>query len=333
MQDRQKEHILVTGGTGFVGWHVVEALLEAGYGVKALVRNASERILPFPEEVEVADGNVLNPVDLEAAMEDIDAVVHAAAMVSFWRKEASQIMKVNVQGTEHVVNACLDAGVRLVQVSSTAALGSAPAGEQVRSSTEWKPDEQRSVYSRSKWKAEIEVLRGVAEGLEAWFVNPSIILGPTHHWDEGTGKIFRIVDRGLRFYNPGASGFVGVKDVARAVVAVVEQQPETGKRFLLNAANLPFQELLTMIAEALGKLPPSRQLPRIPTMMVARISEWLSLLTGRPPIVTRESMQSGFMSREYDGSDLETLGLAYEPIRTVIREAAAAYRQSDHQPS
>lgn len=328
-QDREKEIILVTGATGFLGRHLVQALLDAGYAVRALVRNADVREVGLPEEVKVVDGDVLDTTILPKAMSGVKTVVHAAAMVSFWKKEADQVMNINVEGSSCVVNACLEEGCRLIHVSSIAALGSVPEGEFVTEETTWISGESRSVYSTSKLKAEREVFRGIAEGLNAQFVNPSIILGPTHNWEEGTGKMFTIVNRGLRFYNPGSSGFVGVRDVAKAIVAVINNSElDSGEHFLLNAENLSFQELFGMIATALGKKPPAIKLPKLPTMIVATVSEWVSMLSGRPPIVARESMKSGFMSRKFDGSKIESLGMRYEPISRVITEAAEAFRKT-----
>lgn len=327
-QDREKEIILITGATGFLGRHLVQSLLEAGFAVRALVRNATDREVGLPEGVEIVDGDVLDTTILAEATIGVTVVVHAAAMVSFWKKEAEQVMNINVEGTSCVVNACLEEGCRLIQVSSIAALGSVPEGEFVTEETTWISGESRSVYSTSKLKAEREVFRGIAEGLKAQFVNPSIIIGPTHNWEEGTGKMFTIVNRGLRFYNPGASGFVGVKDVAKAIVAVINNSElATGEHFLLNAENLSFQTLFGMIAKALVKKPPSVKLPKLPTMIVATISEWISMLSGNPPIVARESMKSGFMSRKFDGSKIESFGITYQPISEVIEEAADEFRK------
>lgn len=331
-QDREKEIILVTGATGFLGRHLIHSLLDAGFGVRALIRNAGSRQITLPEEVEILEGNVLDPTILSEAVAGVKTVVHAAAMVSFWKKEAEQVMNINVEGTSCVVDACLEAGCRLIHVSSIAALGSVTEGEYVTEETAWISGESRSVYSTSKLKAEREVFRGIAEGLNAQFVNPSIILGPTHNWQEGTGKMFTIVNRGLRFFNPGASGFVGVKDVAEAIVVVIKHSDlAPGEHFLLNSENMTFRSLFTMIAEALGKKPPSRKLPKLPTMIVATISEWISIISGKPPIVARASMKSGFMSRKFDGSKIESLGMKYQPISEVITEAADEFKKAGKQ--
>ena len=116
--------ILITGATGFLGQHLVDEFLASGYEVRVLVRNAAERNLPWGKLVEVIDGDILDVLSLGKAVNGVDAVVHSAAMVSFWPKKREELMKVNVEGTANVVNACLDEGVpQLVHVSSIAAIG------------------------------------------------------------------------------------------------------------------------------------------------------------------------------------------------------------------
>ena len=182
---------LVTGATGIVGSHVVLALCRAGHTVRALVRAGSdrrfvERLLGREPDgtallarVRWCEGDVLDPVSLAAAMDGVRQVVHCAALVSFDPRDDEALLEVNVTGTAHVVNAALEAGVeRLCHVSSIAALGTATDGAPVTEDTPWVEDEERSVYAVSKYAAELEVHRGVAEGLDAVLVNPSLIIGP-----------------------------------------------------------------------------------------------------------------------------------------------------------
>jgi len=320
--------ILITGGTGFLGKHIVRELLNEGHELRLLVRNAASRKLPdWAPMVEVVEGDVLDVLSLEKAMEGIDQVVHAAAYVSFWRKEKYKILNINVQGTSNVVDACLDAGVRqLVHVSSIAAIGITEDGSPITEKTPWSAGVRNSWYSKSKYKAELEIYRGIAEGLQAVMVNPSVILGPDDQWENGTPKMFSIVDNGLRFYNPGANGFVAAQDVAKAISLLLNTEEENGSRYLLSAENLSFKEIFTWIAEDLGKKPPSMRLPEYPTLLVGRLSELLSRITGKPPIISLESMRSAMLSRAYDGSKVQSLGLEYRSIRKLLKETAEAYR-------
>lgn len=320
--------ILLTGGTGFLGQHLVRTLLNADYDLRLLVRNPQQRQFPWQNMVEIVEGDILDPVSLERAMDGVTQVIHAAAFVSFWRKERDKVMHVNAVGTERVVNACLEMGIeKLVHVSSTAATGKSSRNpqEMITEETTWNPALATSVYSRSKYRAEMEIYRGITEGLTASIVNPGIILGPTNNWEEGTGKIFSIVNRGLRFYNPGASGFVGVEDVARACQLVLEKEDANGQRYILVGENLPFRQIFAWVAEAIGKKAPQRALAPSLSRLVGRISELLSRISGKPPIVSLESMRNGVKTHRFDGQKIETLGLAYTPIKAVIQEAAQQF--------
>lgn len=319
--------ILVTGGTGFLGKHIVRELLNEGHELRVLIRNPEHRQLPDWEPmVEVFEGDILDVVSLAKAMKGIDQVVHAAAMVSFWRKEKEQVLKINVEGTANIVDTCLESNIRqLVHVSSIAAIGITEDGSEITEDTPWTPGERNSGYSTSKYRAELEIYRGVAEGLQAVMVNPSVILGADDQWETGTPKMFSIIKKGLRFYNPGANGFVAAQDVAKAISILLKEEQAAGSRFLLSAENLSFKQLFTWIAEELKTRAPYKKLPKLPTLWVGRLSELISRITRRPPIISLESMRSAMLSRKYDGSKIQKLGLNYQPIHGLIKEIAQVF--------
>ena len=321
--------ILITGGTGFLGKYIVQELLAEGHELRLLVRNPAERKLPsWHNLVEIVEGDICDVLSLEKALAGISQVVHCAALVSFWRRDKERLMKVNVDGTANVVNACLENGIeKLLHVSSIAAMGQTTDGSLITEETPWVESKTWSGYKRSKYRSELEVYRGIAEGLNAVTVNPAVILGADDNWEDGTAKMFSIIDRGLRFYNPGSSGFVGARDVAIACRILIENHVEAGERYILSAENYTFQDLFKIIADALDKKAPYIELPALPTLWVGRISEWISYLTNKPPIISLESMRSGLLSRGYDGSKITSLGLEYTPIKTVVKETAKTFRE------
>ena len=309
--------ILITGGTGFLGKYIVQELLSEGHELKLLVRNPQNRKLPsWQNLVEIVDGDILDVLSLEKATEGVSQVIHSAALVSFWKKDRDRLMHVNVEGTANVVNACMTAGVeKLIHISSIAAIGRTSNGDLITEETPWNNSKTLSAYSLSKYRAELEVYRGIAEGLHAVMLNPSVILGAADNWDEGTAKMFSIIDKGLRFYNPGSTGFVGALDVAVACRLLLEKHIRDGERFLLSAENHSFKDLFEMMAKALDTKAPFIQLPALPTLWVGRISEWISYLTGKPPIISLASMRSGLLARGYDGSKITELGFTYTPYQ------------------
>ena len=320
--------ILITGATGFLGRFLVEELHQAGYKLRLLVRNAANRKLVLPEGVEVVDGEILDIMSLSRAMEGVEKVIHAAAIVSFWKKRKEEMMKINVEGTANVVDACLEMGVKqLLHISSIAAIGR-ESGKYSTETTPWiDQGKYTSNYSRSKYKAELEVYRGIAEGLSAFMINPSVILGPSQNWRLNTAKIFSIVDDGIRFYNKGITGFVGVQDVAKAARILLASEISAGERFLLSESNLTQLDLMTQIAHAIDKKPPKYQLPAWLTLMVGPVSEFLAWLSRKEPVISRETMRTSVSKNLFDGSKIVNAGIGFEytPIEKVIKETGKVF--------
>lgn len=317
--------ILITGATGFLGRTLVDSCLTAGYEVRALVRNPEGRELPWKGLVDIADGDVLDILSLCKAMEGVETVIHAAAMVSFQKKDQEQLMSVNVEGTANVVDACLETGLpRLIHISSIASIGRAATGVLATEETPFHSGHVVSGYAKSKIGAEREVQRGVAEGLQAVILNPGMILGPGN-WDDGTPKIFRTVANGLAFYNGGSNGWVSAEDVAQACLLTIDQDPTPGERYILVGENRSYHWFLSEVAQQLGKAAPRIKIPRFLAIIAGWFSERIAGLMGKEPLLTLENMRSGTRAHGYDGSKITGLGLSYTPIQEVIAETAKVY--------
>ncbi|GAB4416723.1 MAG: SDR family oxidoreductase [Bacteroidia bacterium] len=322
--------ILLTGATGFLGRHIADELLAGGYEVRLLVRDAETRSLPWGSLVEVVDGDLLDVVALGDAVQGVEAVVHAGALVSFRKRDRDLLLAVNVTGTANLVDACLEAGVpRLIHISSIGALGRQSDGAPITERTPWQDKQVVSTYALSKRKAEREVLRGVAEGLWAAILNPALILGPGD-WRQGTPRIFAMVQRGLRFYNSGGTGLVAARDVARACLHLLHADTPAGERFILSAESLTYRELLAMIATELGKTPPAYKLPPRLMHLTGWIAEKIDTLTGWDLGLTYENMRSASRVERYDGSKIERTGFSYTPIQQVVAETVEKLRADVH---
>ena len=195
--------VLVTGGTGFLGSYIIKQLVEKGYNVRALRRSNK---LPFwiakeiLEKVEWVEGDVLDVIALENAMNGVDTIIHSAAIVSFATKDRKEMYHVNVEGTANVVNIALEKNVRrLVHISSVAALGRTANGGHVNEEKKWEESKVNTHYAKSKFKAELQVWRGISEGLEAVILNPSTILG-YGDWHSSSCAIFKSVHDGFNWY-------------------------------------------------------------------------------------------------------------------------------------
>jgi len=318
--------ILVTGASGFLGQFIVRQLLEEGYKVRTLVRRAADRSFDWQDKVEMVDGDVLDVLCLEDAIQGVDGVVHAAAKVSFRKKDHEKIRAVNVAGTENVVNVCLDEGKpRLVHVSSIAAIGKPIDGRMATEDTPWQPGQSVSAYATSKRNAELQVYRGIAEGLHATIVNPGIILGITKDWARSSMNIFHQAAQGLKFYQEGTAAMVAAKDVARACSLLLETDVPAGERYLLVAKNMPTGDMLKAFAQSVGKPGPSINIPGWLALNAARIAEFLN---PRSPL-TPEAINSGLSQDVYEGGKITQLGFSYTPIDELIREIGEAYKEDN----
>ncbi|MEO1415115.1 MAG: NAD-dependent epimerase/dehydratase family protein [Bacteroidota bacterium] len=316
--------ILLTGATGFLGNHILQHLLNKDLPVRVLVRNPDKRDLPWRDLVEVYEGDIQDLLAVKQAMQGVDTVIHNAAFVSFQARDKAQLLQVNVKGTATIVDVCLEMGVeKMIHVSSIATLGDAAEGMIDEDS----PRKEASIshYAESKFLAEIEVYRGIAEGLNACMVNPGTIIGPTDDWESGTGQMFSSVANGLRFYTQGSTGWVGVEDVARAVVLLLEQSVPAGERHILVSENRSLYDVLQLIAQHLGKNAPSMKIDPNVAIVAAFFSELWGRISGKASGITVQGVKSIRRGRDFDGSKIQQYGFTYDNFDAVIEKTAEAF--------
>ena len=294
--------ILVTGGAGLLGTEVITQLLQQGKQVKAIYNKTA--LATFNSNNLIQEQvDILDVVALENCMQDITTIYHCAALVSFLPGEEQKLFKINVEGTANIVNAALCAGVKkIVHVSSVAALGRMRENEIINESMQWSPATSNSKYGHSKYLGEIEMWRGVAEGLNAVVVNPVIILGPAD-WNESSTRIFKTVYEEFPWYTEGSTGFVDVRDVAAAMIALMDSEI-TGERFIISAENVTYQYLFNMIAKAFNKRPPHKKVTPLIAKWVWRMQAIKSKFTHTAPLVTKETAATALAKVNFDNSKL-----------------------------
>lgn len=310
--------IFITGGTGLVGSHLIQELIKQGKPVKALYRNAIPEI-PFKEKIHWVKGDILDVIALEEFMEDVNEVYHCAAIVSFNPKTRSEMFKVNVEGTINVVNACLEAGVdKLCYVSSVAALGRIKNYQEVDETMNWSEETSNSNYGKSKHLAEVEVWRGISEGLKAVIVNPVIILG-AGDWGKGSSGIFKSAYDEFPWYTLGESGFVDVKDVVKAMIQLMESDISE-QRFILSEGNHSFKEVFTLIANEFRKKPPHKTVTTFMASIVWRLEQIKAMFTGKDPLLTRETAQTAQAVAHFNNTKLNKFlpHFTYTPLSETI---------------
>jgi len=322
--------ILVTGASGFVGQHLVRYLSARGAMVRALYNSrepdAALKALPG---VDWKRYDLLDIYDVEEAMQGIDEVYHCAAMVSFEKNDRAWLLHFNTESTANIVNQALDQGIRkLVYVSSVAALGRTASGNLITEEEQWEESRYNSTYARSKHQAEIEVWRGIGEGLNAVIVNPGVILG-AGDWQSGSASLMRVVNKEFPFYTEGVTAWVDVEDVVRAMVMLMESDIEA-ERFILCEGSHSYREVFTFMANALGKKPPHIKANALMAGLVWRWNALKMLLTGKRSTVTKETANTAQRKCYYDNSKLPNYlhDFRYTPLPETIRKMADAFKNS-----
>ncbi|MBN2805835.1 MAG: SDR family NAD(P)-dependent oxidoreductase [Prolixibacteraceae bacterium] len=334
---------LVTGATGMLGARIVFDLLKQGDRVKAIYRQ-SKRIDQFKKNigfycqnpgeltnlVEWIEADVLDYQSLCDALEGVDMVIHSAAMVSFHRDDEKAMLEININGTANLVNACLFKGVKnICHISSIAALGKEENGAMIDEESTWIPEQKHSAYAISKFHSEMEIWRGINEGLNAVIVNPSVILGPGEWKAGGSPAFFNNLYKGMAFYPEGGTGFVDVRDVSLAILTLISPenfQAAMHKRFLINAENLSYQKAFTLIAESLQVQAP-KLLARKYLLGIAWRAAWLAgKLTGKKPMITRESVSNASKMQLFNGGRIVSeFAFRYRPIGETISNIGQMY--------
>lgn len=333
-QQASTKTLFLTGATGFIGSHIARRFLRAGYIVEALKRPDSNYglLTDIADQLTWHEGDVTDIPSLEAAIKPGCDVIHAAAIVSFIPKERGRMEKINVEGTANVVNVCLKVGVRKIgYVSSVAALGrpdpkkgQTAHPQRITESQKWEDSPNNSYYAQTKYRAELEMWRGVAEGLNVVMVNPSIVLG-AGDWNRSSTQLFKYVNDEKRFYPAGLVNYVDVQDVTEALFGLMESQV-SGQRFILNAGTIPYKALLEQMAVVLNKRPPKTHIAPWLAEIGWRVEALRSWITGKPPLITRETARSASSAYQFEGSNINhVIDFQYRSLTETLQQAAPAY--------
>ena len=307
----------VTGATGFVGINLVRELLAERWRVVALHRSGSDST--HLAGAEFVEGDILDAESLRRAMPDgVDVVFHVAGDTTLWSRNRDRQMRVNVIGTRNVVETAIEKRVRrLVQTSSIAAYGHHDV--RVNESTASTALDSPIHYARTKRLAEIEVERGIALGLDAVLVNPSHIVGPydASNWS----RMIRLVrDEKLPGVPPGGGSWCHVREVVRAHIAAAERG-KRGDHYLLGGTDATFLEAVKTIGKITSRKVPDKTMKPFLLHAYGTVSEWVSLITGREPDVTREGAILVCENVVADCSKAEReLGYKAVPLRTMFQD-------------
>ena len=312
--------ILVTGATGFLGSEVALQLAEQGHRIRCTRRTNS--LIPdilLPCQIQWVEADMLDFFALENALTGITQVYHCAAWVSLKQADKKPMIRTNVTGTANLVNLCMEKNIRLVHVSSVAAVGLAKPGDQITENHHLDRDTENDGYAISKLESEMEVWRGIAEGLDAVIVNPSIILG-ANAGTTGSGQLFETVRKGLKFYTAGSSGFVDVEDVAKCMIGLMNSDIN-GERYIISAENRKYKQITAEIADGFGIKHPATLAKPWMMNLAWRAARIIGALTGKSPSLDKVSAQAAVMKRNYDNKKIKkAIGIEFKPLSDTIKE-------------
>lgn len=340
--------ILVTGATGLVGTHLLVKLIqEKDQVVRALYRTETKKEHAkkafssyFSGEekhlfdtIEWVKTDINDVPTLTEAFEKVTHVYHCAAKISFDPSHYKKLRKANIEGTANIVNLCLIKNVqKLCYVSSIATLGEDLSNDPINESAEWNPEVPNSVYAITKYGAEMEVWRGVQEGLNAVIVNPGIIIGPGF-FDSGSGYLFKRIHTGMKYYTSGITGYVAIQDVTN-IMHQLMKGTYNNQRYILVGENLSYKNAFSMIAKALNKSIPKKKVTPF-LMKIAYHAQRISHTFFRTKrSIFRSSIRSAFSKKYYENDKVKKeLIYSFSPIEKSIKQTATIFlndMNSDH---
>jgi nucleoside-diphosphate-sugar epimerase len=329
--------ILVTGGTGLVGSHLLYHLSLGNDKIRAIYRTTSslekvKKVFSFYtndktlfSKIEWFQADITEVPAMIPAFVNVKQVYHCAAFISFNPKDYREMRKVNIHGTAIIVNLAIDAKIeKLCFVSSIAAVGDSLKGNSITEENEWNKELDNSGYSITKFGAEMEVWRASQEDVAVVIVNPGVILG-SGFWNAGSGKIFTQVYNGLNYYTEGITGFVSVQDVVKPMILLMNSAIKN-ERFILVSENKSFKEIFFLIADAFGKKRPFRKIKPWQTAIFWRLTWGISKITGIAPLLSKYSAKSAHSISRYSSEKIEkAVDFKFEKIEKSIKRICDAY--------
>ena len=330
--------ILVTGGTGLVGSHLLYHLTLKDDKIRAIYRTehslaSVKKVFSFYTEnvethflkIEWFQADITEVPAMIPAFIGVKHVYHCAALISFNPKDYIEMRKVNIHGTAIIVNLAIDAKVeKLCFVSSIAAVGEAKNGDFVTEECEWNKDADNSGYSITKYGAEMEIWRASQEDVEIIIVNPGVILG-SGFWNNRSGKLFNQIYNDFKYYTDGVTGFVDVEDVVKPMVLLMNSEIKN-ERFILISENKSFKELFFMIADAFGKKRPNKKVKKWQTAIFWRIAWFISLLTGKDPLLSKYSAKSAHSKTYYSSEKIiRRLDYQFKKVEETVKKVVANF--------
>lgn len=323
------ELVLVTGGDGFLGTHLVAGLHEQGYDVRVFCEPGRPDPALNGRPVEIVHGDIRKPDDVSRAAEGCDYLIHAAASTSIWPSRSMLLEEINVVGTRNIIEAALTHGVkRLVHVGTASSFGPGSLEDPGTEDRPFAGERYRLGYIETKRRAQLMVAEAVTErGLPAVIVAPTFMIGPNDSKPGSGQMIIAIVERQLPGFSGGGRNYVYVKDVAVGIVSALTRGT-IGESYILGHENLTYREFFRKVGAVAGVTPPKIRFPGLVVKVTGFLGSLMGTLTRKTPRVTlpmaRISVDWNFYTAD---KAVRELGMPQTPIETAIREAIEWFRE------
>lgn len=322
--------ILITGGSGLVGAHLLLQLIQKNEPVRAIYRTTSnlekvktvfsyytENATALFNKIDWVEADITDVPSLEIAFKGVTHVYHCAALISFDPNDYELLCKTNTEGTANIVNVCIANSIqKLCYVSSIAAIGKPTQNMLADEETEWTPQDA-NVYALSKYEAEMEVWRGTIENVPAVIVNPGVILGPGF-WENGSGTLFTTVAKNRPYYPPNGTGFITVHDVVKMMTLLMSSDI-INERFIAVAQNKTFKEIMHDISTNMNLKPPTKELKIWQLQILWRL-DWLrNFITGSKRKLSKNDVLSLKEQTIFDNQKIKkSIAFEFEPLDETI---------------
>ncbi len=320
------QKVFVTGANGLIGSNLCHKLTELGYEVVALVRERSNLLGLKSFTGKIVCGDILGGKNLLGLMEGTDFVFHTAGLVTFDNRRREELLRVNVEGTRNVMDAALQVGVKkVVHTSSVAAIGIPAVGEIADEAVGYNSLEHGVAYSDSKHFGEVEVRKAVQRGLDVVIVNPASVVGQRDVYFH-FGILLRVL-KGKKIvpYVGGGMCVVGVDDVVYGEIAAL-RCGKSGERYILGSENCSFKDIFEEIGKVVGASKPNLYVPIWTAKLAASFLEILSMMTGKPPVLTKAHVISATLPHYFSFEKAKRdLGFKPHPIIEAIRKSYEWY--------
>jgi len=332
--------ILVTGGTGLVGSHLLYHLIKNEEKVRAIYRSKDsiEKVkevfsfytddVTLISKIEWFKADITEVPAMIPAFKAITKVYHCAAFISFNPKDYREMRKVNIHGSAIIANLAIDAKVqKICFVGSIASVGDAVADGFITEECEWNKEADNSGYSITKFGAEMEMWRASQEGVAVVVVNPGVILG-SGHWGSESGKLVTQIYKGFKYYTTGITGFVGVKDVVNAMLLLMNSHLKN-ERFILVSENKSFKDIFFLIADGFQKKRPLVYIKPWQTALFWRVAWIISKVTGKAPLLSKYSARSAHAVSKYSAEKIKKqLDFDFEKIESVVARVCKNFKKT-----